>query len=144
MKLTRAIKASDQEFYDYLEQELIKAIQTNTQREISAKDIKKGLSYRKYEDNAHAQVQVNILDYQRGSYYKAEVKSLSDTVTITYETSVEKDELIIKFTQSIESYESRKHNRVMKVFSEAIFLGRMANTIYNIQKEIIKQREAIA
>lgn len=144
MKLTRTIKVSEDEFYDHLEQELIDAIQATTQKVISAKDIKKGLSYKKFEDNSHAQVDVQVLDYQRGSLYKVSVKSLTDTITISYETTVEKDGLKLVFHQNIDSFERKKHNRLMKIFSEGVYFGRMSDTIYDIQKKIIKKRETLA
>ena len=143
MKLTRTIKVSEQEFYDHLEQELISTIKECTQRQIHSQDIRKGLRYCKNEDNVHARMYVSILDYQRGCRYKAQIKSLSDTITLSYDTEVEKEGLKVVFHQSIESFEQKKHNKLMKMFSEGIYLGRMSDTIYDIQKKILKKREEV-
>ena len=142
MKLTRTLKVSEAEFYDYLECELLTTIYQCSAKELSANDIKKGLNYSKNEDNTNARIDVTILEYQRGSVYKANIKSLTDNIILSYETKVENDGLTVVFHQYIDSFERKKHNRFMHFFSEGVYLGRMSDMIYGIQKKIITQREA--
>ncbi|WP_418219558.1 DUF3284 domain-containing protein [Clostridium isatidis] len=84
-----------------------------------------------------------MLDYKRGSLYKAEIKSIYDTIRISYETKEVDNKLKIIFNQHIESFESKKHNKFMKFFSEGVYLGRMTDTLYDIQNKIIKERESL-
>lgn len=140
MKITRTLKISENEFYDYLEQELLSMIDQCSSNEKSASKIQKGLKYTKNEESTHARIEITILDYQRGSFYKARVKSLTDNVELSYETAVEKDGLKVIFLQEIESFNKKKRKNLFKSFSEGVYLGRMCDTLFDMEKKIIKHR----
>ena len=140
MKLTRILKITEKEFYDFLETDLLSNIRQCTGKELSVKDIKKGLKYSKHEEDALTRIDVSILDYERGSTYKSITKSLADTITISFETEVVNDGLKIIFNQNLENFESKKQNKLLRLFSEAVYLGRMTDTLYDIQKKIIDNR----
>lgn len=141
MKLTRILKITEKDFYDYLEKDLISDIYQCTSMKIGVKDIKKGLKYSKYDNNAHTRIDICILDYKRGEFYKAKIKSIIDTITISYETEVLEDGLKVVFNQNIEDFESKKHNKFMRLFSEAVYYGRMTDILYDIQNKIINNKE---
>lgn len=140
MKLTRILKITEKEFYDFLETDLLSNIRQCTGKELSVKDIKKGLKYSKHEEDALTRIDVSILDYERGSTYKSITKSLADTITISFETEVVDDGLKIIFNQNLENFESKKQNKLLRLFSEAVYFGRMTDTLYDIQKKIIDNR----
>lgn len=140
MKLTRILKITEKEFYDFLETDLLSNIHQCTGKELSVKDIKKGLKYSKHEEDALTRIDVSILDYERGSTYKSITKSLADTITISFETEVVDDGLKIIFNQNLENFESKKQNKLLRLFSEAVYLGRMTDTLYDIQKKIMNNR----
>lgn len=140
MKLTRILKITEKEFYDFLETDLLSNIRQCTGKELSIKDIKKGLKYSKHEEDALTRIDVSILDYERGSIYKSITKSLADTITISFETEVVDDGLKIIFNQHLENFESKKQNKVLRMFSEAVYYGRMTDTLYDLQKKIIDNR----
>ncbi|MGG7059023.1 DUF3284 domain-containing protein [Clostridium tertium] len=140
MKLTRILKITEKEFYDFLETDLLSNIRQCTGKELSVKDIKKGLKYSKHEEDALTRIDVSILDYERGSIYKSITKSLADTITISFETEVVDDGLKIIFNQHLENFESKKQNKVLRMFSEAVYYGRMTDTLYDLQKKIIDNR----
>ncbi|QAA35349.1 DUF3284 domain-containing protein [Clostridium manihotivorum] len=143
MKLTRILKINEKEFYDFLENDLLSNIYQSSGKELSVEDIKKGLRYSKYDNNAHTRIDITILEYKRGEFYKAQIKSLMDTITISYETEVVDEGLRIIFNQNIESFEKEKHNKIMRMFSEAVYYGRMTDTLYDIEKKITNLREGI-
>lgn len=143
MKLTRTLSISEDEFYDHLENELLATIQECSLKELSAKDIKKGLKYSKNEGNANARIDVTILEYERGTIFKSITKTLTDTIVMSFETEIEEKGLKVLFLQDIESF-NKKRRGAMRVFSEGVYLGRMSETIYGIQSKIEKQREALA
>lgn len=140
MKLTRILKITEKEFYDFLETDLLSNIRQCTGKELSVKDIKKGLKYSKHEEDAITRIDVSILDYKRGSIYKSITKSLADTITISFETELVDDGLKIVFNQHLEDFENKKQNKVLRMFSEAVYYGRMTDTLYDIQKKIINNR----
>lgn len=143
MKLTRILKITEKDFYDFLENDLLSNINQCKGKEISVEDIKKGLKYSKYDNNAHTRIDITILEYKRGEFYKSQIKSLLDTITISYETEVVDEGLKIIFSQHIESFEKEKHNKLMRMFSEAVYYGRMTDTLYDIQKKILNSKEGI-
>jgi hypothetical protein len=144
MKLTRILKVTEKEFYDFLEKDLLSNIYQCTSQELSVKDIKKGLKYSKNDNNAHTRIDISILDYKRDTFYKSEIKSIVDTITISYETEVVAEGLKVIFNQYIDSFENSKQNKFMRMFSEAVYYGRMTDTLYDIQNKIIRSREGIA
>jgi hypothetical protein len=143
MKLTRVLKITEKEFYDFLEKDLLSNIYQCTNNKLSVKDIKKGLRYTKNAEDTLTRVEISILDYKRDEFYKSQVKSFADTIIISFETEVVDEGLKIIFNQYIESFEVGKHNKLMKLFSEAVYYGRMTDKLYDIQKNIIKNREGI-
>lgn len=137
MKLTRILKITEKEFYDFLENDLISNIYKFTNQKVSRIDIKKGLKYTKYDDNAHIKLDILILEYKRGEIFKSSTKSMFDKITISFQTEIVDEGLKIIFNQNIESFEKEKHNKFMRLFSEAVYYGRMSDTLYDIQKKII-------
>ena len=51
MKIIRTIKITNEQFYDYLEQQLIEDIKNSQHKKISASDIQKGLKYKRRMPN---------------------------------------------------------------------------------------------
>jgi hypothetical protein len=141
MKITRVLKVTEKEFYDFLEDSLLSDIYQCTNKNLSVESIQKGLKYSKHDKDAFTRIDISILDYKRGVSYKSEIKSMADTITISYETEVVDDGLKILFNQNFESFESKKHNKFMRLFSEAVYYGRMTDTLYDIQNKIINKRE---
>lgn len=143
MKLTRILKVTEKEFYDFLEDSLLSDIYQWTSKELSVDNIKKGLKYSKHDQDTFTRIDISISDYKRGTSYKSEIKSMSDTITISYETEAVADGLKIVFIQTFESFEKGKHNKLMKMFSEAVYYGRMSDNLFDIQNKIIKKRKGI-
>lgn len=143
MKLTRILKITEKEFYDFLENDLLFNIFQCTNQKLSVNNIKKGLKYTKNNNDALTRIDISILDYKRDSFYKSEIKSMADTITISFETEVVDDGLKVVFNQHFESFENAKHSKLMRLFSEAVYYGRMTDTLYDIQKKIINNRNGI-
>ncbi|GFZ30176.1 hypothetical protein CSC2_07020 [Clostridium zeae] len=143
MKLTRILKITEKDFYDFLENDLLSNINQCNGKELSVEDIKKGLKYSKYDNNAHTRIDISILEYKRGELYKSKIKTFMDTITISYETEVVEEGLKIIFNQHIESFEKEKHNKLMRMFSEGVYFGRMTDTLYDIQKKILSSKQGI-
>ncbi|MHC5375334.1 DUF3284 domain-containing protein [Enterococcus sp. LJL120] len=139
MKITRVLKVANDEFYDYLEDELLADLNVSHNSLTGVKKIRKGLRYQK-QDEQQTPVDITIEEYIRGEVYQATISTQYDTITISYETEKDPKGLKVDFTQSIESFQSKKHNKIMKAFSEGVYLGRMTDTLYKIQDSIEKRR----
>lgn len=143
MKLIRTLEVSEDEFYDYLESDLVANIQQCEGKDVSVRDIKKGLKYSIHDKKANVRTDVTILEYKRGDYYKARVKSPADTITISYKTEPDEKGLKVVFNQLIDSFENSRQNKVMRLFSEGVYFGRMSDALQNIQKKIIERRTTV-
>ena len=143
MKITRILKVSETEFYDYLEQELLLDIQNSMKKNYDKKDIRKGLKYSKYTQDVHAQVDITIKEYKRGFLYQSAIQTLSDSITITYQTSGTTEGLQVTLEEHIQSYEARPHGFLGRAFYELVYLRRMNETLYELEHAIICQREGL-
>lgn len=137
MKITRTLKITADAFYDYLEEQISKDVMNNTSLHSPSVKIEKGLKYTINKHDIHTRKEFKVLEYIRGKAYKAQIKTISDTVTITYETEEVEEGLRVTLHQVIKSFEEKKQLRIMKAFSELIYLGRMSDTLYDIQKQIL-------
>lgn len=141
MKLIRTFSITSQEFYDYLENQLLEDIQKTTNKRISKKDIRKGFSYEKKV----ARSKITINDYQRDKLYSVTVQSNTDYMTVSYMTNETKEGLEIVFEQFISGYDDvrNKKNFLSRTLHDWICFGRMSNTLYGIRNEIQNIREGI-
>lgn len=143
MKLTRTFAITSDEFYDFLESDLLANATANPSKPLCVTEIKKGFKYSKHENDALTRIDVEILDYQRHMHYKSQTKSISDTITIEYMTKTCATGLEITFVQRLDSFEKTNHNKFMELFSQAVYLGRMTDTLYDIERKITKKRDGI-
>lgn len=141
MKLIRTFELTSEEFYDYLEEQLLQDIQKTTNRKVKASDLKKGFTYQK--EQAHTTI--TIEEYQRNACYSTTAKSRTDFITVTYQTKETKEGLEITFEEYLSSYDSvrDKKNPISRGFHDWITFGRMSNTLYGIRTEILNRREGI-
>lgn len=143
MKIIRTLEITQNEFYDYLENDLIENINQSSNSQFRVQDIKKGAKYKKFTKDDYARVDITITEYIRGELYKSKIKTFDDTLSISYQTKETPTGLQVTFNQRIDSFENSHHNILMKMFSEAVYYGRMCDTLYDIEKRIVNIREGI-
>lgn len=134
MKIKRTLQISENEFYDYLESELILECQ------LTKTKIEKGLNYKKTDSKTQMEISVFVINYIRGTLYEVKISSSYETYFLKYTTQENENGLEIQFEQHIESFEMKKQNRLMRLFSEGVYLGRMSDTLFDIQKKIHEKR----
>ncbi|PTQ84944.1 uncharacterized protein DUF3284 [Trichococcus patagoniensis] len=137
MKITRTLDVSEYEFYDYLESQLLSDLQKHS---MEPTEVKKGAAYTKFDEKTQSYVSFEIEDYKRGSSYRMKVKSSFDTCTVHYRTQAVPKGLEVIFYQEIESFQSSKQNKFLRLFSEAVYFGRMSDALFEIQKGITRNR----
>ena len=138
MKLIRTLHITSDEFYNYLEKEFINDAKKNANKKIAK--LETGTHYSRHSQDQYARIDFKVLEYKRGEVYCLEMKSYTDKVTISYKTKETADGLETIFEQDIESDKHKKHNAIAKKFNETIYLSRMSRTIYDIEANIIKER----
>ncbi|EAC3867899.1 DUF3284 domain-containing protein [Listeria monocytogenes] len=134
MKIKRTLQISENEFYDYLEGELIRECQ------LTKTKIEKGLNYKKTDPKTQLEISVFVINYIRGTLYEVKISSSYETYFLKYTTQENENGLEIQFEQHIESFEIKKQNRLMRLFSEGVYLGRMSDTLFDIQKKVHEKR----
>ena len=133
MKIKRTLQISENEFYDYLEGELIRECQ------LTKTKIEKGLNYKKTDPKTQLEISVFVINYIRGTLYEVKISSSYETYFLKYTTQENENGLEIQFEQHIESFEMKKQNRLMRLFSEGVYLGRMSDTLFDIQKKSMRR-----
>lgn len=135
MKVTRTIPVTSDEFYDCIENEVMQHTQS--------KKIHSGLTYNIFNKKSGINTTIHIIEYTRHQCYSFTFSSLSENIIISYHTEETEDGLKIKMEQIIDGYETKKMNKIFKWFSDGVYLGRMTDTIFEMQKKIEKQRKVV-
>ena len=141
MKLTRTFNITSDEFYDYLEEQVLNNIQKSSKRKVEKSAIKKGLTY----DSKPAQCKVTIDEYKRGSVYQSTMRSMTSFICVTYHTEETKDGLKIDFEQFVSGHDDEldHKNFIVRSFYQWISFGRMSRTLYDMRNDILNKREGI-
>lgn len=143
MKIIRTLKLTSDEFYDYLENELLEIANQNCTRgtAYTPEDINPGFKVTRGIKEAHQGVDLTITEYIRGCHYKAAITSLSGTTHLSYSTRQTDTGLETTFEQEMPNSVQKKKSRLFRGFSDAIYLSRMSNSLYDMQNKIIKDRK---
>lgn len=143
MKIIRTLEITSDEFYNYLEQELLAIANKDRTGKVAytPADIRPGFkATRKTSKEELSAIDLIITEYVRGSCYKAKTKSIAETIEMAYLTKTVNDKLEVTFEQKMLHYEQKKMNRLLRGFSDALYLSRMSNALYDMQSAIIKAR----
>lgn len=138
MKIIRDLAVTRDELFDYLEEsfcaELAKATGSPAERSM----LKTGFTY----SAAGGATSVEVVRYDRGCAYESLTRSGRDCSRSSYlvEPSEREGRIKVTFRQEIDSFDRRKSGP-MKLFSEAIYLGRMADSLFTMQDKIVAARE---
>lgn len=137
MKLIRTFEITTDEFYDYLEAQLLEEISKTTKKNIKKSVIKSGYSY----ENKDARSKIMIDQYVRGQIYQSTVKSATSFVRVCYETQETKEGLKISFEQFMSGEEKLPQKNVLyRTWHNWITFGRMSHVLYDMRDDIIKIR----
>ena len=142
MKLIRNLTITQKEFYDYLEAEVAKFINT-AQNGTDIKGIKKGMTYSYTRENQGKNT-ITILDYKRYDCYVAKIETTFDTSLIRYQTIEKNDVLEVTFYHEVESLTKKRKKMIplFRWFSEGVYYGRMSDALFAIQDDILKSKSS--
>lgn len=145
MKIIRTLKITPDEFYDYLEREILETANQNCtgKAAYTPADITAGFCTTKGGEESPSKIELTITSYERGSHYKAKATSFSDTYEFSYQTKTVDGGLEVTYEQELLNIlsQKKKKNRLLAGFSEAVYLSRMSNHLYDLQEKILKERQ---
>lgn len=141
MRLDRTFKITSDQFYDYLEEQVIQDVEKATNKKIRSKDIRAGFKYARKMDNGD-KIIVTIGDYQRGKTYSVTATQFSQDVTTTYTTEETAEGLHVLMDFFSSDFEKKKDRmgKIKRTYQETVYYGRMSSQLMNIIDDI--QRDA--
>lgn len=144
MRLDRTFKITSDQFYDYLEQQVIEDVEKATSKKIRARDIKAGFKYVRKTD-AGDKIIVTVKDYQRGKTYSVSAHQFSQDVTTTYTTEQTPEGLHILMDFFSSDFEKKKDTmgKVKRTYQETVYYGRMSSQLISIIDDIQRDAEGI-
>ncbi len=142
MKVIRNLEISAKDFFDELFSEVIKDMKENTDKNIQVSDFKKGFKYVFRSQEGVQRTTYEILDYEECRYFKAKRSSINATVIVSYQIVPSDSGIKVTFEQESSQIQTNKKG-LFNSFSNTLYLGRMTDHLYNIQKNVINRREGI-
>lgn len=143
MKITRNLEITASEFFDGLTQSVVDDIAKSCKKEIAKEDIKKGFKFVHRGEGAYSKITFEVVDYQENEYYKAKRSSINGTVTVIYTVKPNEKGICVTLEQIINQPNQKKLGKLMQKIFDAVYLGRMSDNLYGIQKRVLNQKEGI-
>ncbi|MCI5774702.1 MAG: DUF3284 domain-containing protein [Erysipelotrichaceae bacterium] len=138
MKVDRNLKIQNYQFFDSLIQGVIIDIEKNTNKKILKSDLKKGFKFNnKNKQNPLLNSTFEIIDFIPNELYSAKQTTVNGTRFISFKITTIKDGINVEFQQSLPK-SNKKQLKLFSLFSETIYLGRMTDFLYNIERQIVK------
>ena len=144
MKVNRDLEITKEEFFDTLLQDIADDITKNGNKPIKKKDLKKGFAYIYGADKSqNLQIKFEVIDYIENTFYSSRRTSVNGTTSVSYSVTETDKGINVVFEQI--SPQTNKKNIVSRLFTETLYLGRMTDHLYDIQKKVlVKQGKYLA
>ncbi|AEB07668.1 hypothetical protein Corgl_1569 [Coriobacterium glomerans PW2] len=143
MRIVRTLDITSDEFFDYLEQRLLTEIEHATGERHAPSVLKAGFRYVSDPDDRYRRAEVRILAYVRGIEYRLSSVTATDDVTIGYRIEPHAGGIEVTYTQEIGSDLTSSQGPLMRGFSQAVYLSRMAQSLMAIQDAILDARDGV-
>ena len=145
MRIVRTLKISADEFFDYLEEQVVAQIaraNADDAKSVDASAIKTGFTYTSHADDPYRRTIMEILEYDRGARYATRTVTLGDTVTMSYDVMPCDKGIKVTYIQDMESFNKKKRG-LFRGFSEAVYLGRMGEALFSMEDRILRRKEGM-
>ena len=142
MEITRNLEITASEFFDCLFQNTIDDIAKEYKKEVSKESIKKGFKFVHQGESPYSRVTYEVVDYQENTYYKAKRTSTGGTIVVSYKVDPIETGIAVTLNQQIiQAGKPVEYKGLFGKFTEMLYLGRMSDNLYNIQKKVINIKE---
>jgi len=141
MKITRTLNITCDEFFDYLENQLLNIANNSLedQEAYTNSDIQEGFRIIQNGDNVN-KLELIIENYVRGKSYSASVNSLTDAYQVSYTVNPIGDGIEVEYEQINLTKLFNAKTGFFAKWGEALYLSRMSNSLYDMQNAILKSR----
>jgi hypothetical protein len=141
MKVTRNLEISSREFFETVFLNLAQEIRTTDKTEVNIGDFRTGYRYVHNPENPALRVSFEIVEYQEEKLYKAVRTAAEGDLTMIYEVVPNDNGITVSFTYENTTPAGKSKKGLFGAFSQIIFLSRMTDKLYDIQRTIINRRE---
>lgn len=144
MEIIRNLELTANEFFDCLFQDTIDDIVKNSKKELKKDNIKKGYKFVYQGEDAYSRITFEVVDYQENTYYKVKRSSINGTVIVSYNVVPTDKGISVTLNQTLlKNGKEVVFKGLFGKLSEAIYLGRMSDNLYNIQKKVYNAKNGI-
>lgn len=141
MTVIRNLEISASEFFGVVLEELVKEIKSVDQADVRTTDICEGFRYTAHAEDPALKVNFEVVAYQEDKHYKSVCTSAAGTITVVYDVVPNEKGINVTFSYENTTPAARKKKGILGAFSEIIFLSRMTDRLYDIQRTVINRKE---
>ena len=141
MKVIRNLEISASEFFGVVLEELAAEIKSMSGTECTSADLHEGYTYIHNPEDVATKVVFQIVEYREEKLYKAVRTSAEGDLTVIYDVTPNDQGITVSFTYENTTPAGRPKKGLFGAFSQIIFLSRMTDKLFDIQRTIINRRE---
>lgn len=141
MKVIRNLEISAGEFFSVVLEELAAEVKSMSGKDCAIADLCTGYTYIHNPDDAATKVVFEIVEYQEEKLYKAVRSAASGDLSITYDVTPCENGISVAFTYENTTPAGRPRKGIFGIFSQVIFLSRMTDKLFDIQRTVVNRKE---
>lgn len=141
MKVIRNLEISASEFFSVVLEQLAEEIKSLSGIQCTAADLHEGYVYIHNPDDVATKVVFEIVEYQEDRLYKAVRTAAEGDLTVIYDVVPTDTGITVSFTYENTTPAGQPKKGLFGAFSQIIFLSRMTDKLFDIQRTIINRRE---
>jgi len=141
MKVIRDLEISASEFFGVVLEELAAEIKSLSGNDCAPADLQQGYTYTHNPDDVATKVVFEIAEYQEDRLYKAVRSSAEGDLTVIYDVVPNEKGITVSFTYENTTPAGQPKKGVFGAFSQMIFLSRMTDKLFDIQRTVVNRRE---
>lgn len=141
MKVIRNLEISAGEFFSVVLEELAAEVKSMSGKDCPVADLCTGYTYIHNPDDAATKVVFEIVEYQEDKLYKAVRTAANGDLSITYDVTPCENGISVAFTYENTTPAGRPKKGIFGAFSQIIFLSRMTDKLFDIQRTVVNRKE---
>ena len=141
MKVIRNLEISAGEFFGVVLEELAAEIKSLSGTDCTPSDFQQGYTYVYMPNDPALKVVFKIVEYQEEKLYKAVRSSAEGDLTITYNVTANDKDITVTFDYENTTPAGQQKKGIFGFFSQTIFLSRMTDKLYGIQRTVVNRKE---
>lgn len=141
MKVIRELEISAGEFFGVVLDELAAEVKNLSGNDCTTADLHQGYTYIHNPDDVATKVVFEIVEYREDELYKAVRSSAEGDLTIMYEVVPNSKGITVTFTYENTTPAGRPKKGIFGAFSQIIFLSRMTDKLFDIQRTVVNRKE---